>query len=37
MEAPKALSELTVEDVTVSATGSRGGTILKVPKVEAIM
>ncbi|KAG8167400.1 hypothetical protein KVR01_003089 [Diaporthe batatas] len=37
MEAPKALSELTVEDVTASATGSRGGTILKVPKVEAVM
>lgn len=35
--APKALSELTVEDVVASATGSRGGTILKVPKVEAIM
>jgi hypothetical protein len=37
VEAPKALSELTVEDVTASATGSRGGTILKVPKVEAMM
>lgn len=35
--APKALSELAVEDVVASATGSRGGTILKVPKVEAIM
>ncbi|KAF3767989.1 hypothetical protein M406DRAFT_338653 [Cryphonectria parasitica EP155] len=35
--APKALSELSVEDVVESATGSRGGTILKVPKVEAIM
>lgn len=35
--APKALSELAVEDVVSSATGSRGGTILKVPKVEAVM
>ncbi|KAJ4390809.1 Macrophage colony-stimulating factor 1 receptor [Gnomoniopsis smithogilvyi] len=35
--APKALSELAVEDVVASATGSRGGTILKVPKVEAVM
>ncbi|TPX07318.1 uncharacterized protein E0L32_010740 [Thyridium curvatum] len=37
IEAPKSLSELTVEDVVRSATGSRGGTILKVPKVEAVM
>ncbi|ROW15274.1 hypothetical protein VPNG_02930 [Cytospora leucostoma] len=37
LEAPKALSELAVEDVVQSATGSRGGTILKVPKVEACM
>lgn len=35
--APKALSEFSVEDVVDSATGSRGGTILKVPKVEAVM
>lgn len=35
--APKALSELAVEDVIASVTGSRGGTILKVPKVEAVM
>jgi hypothetical protein len=35
--APKALSELSVEDVVQSATGSRGGTILKVPRVEAVM
>jgi hypothetical protein len=35
--APKALSELSVEDVVQSATGSRGGTILKVPQVEAVM
>ncbi|KAJ9143905.1 Protein CSF1 [Coniochaeta hoffmannii] len=34
---PKALSELSVEDVVQSATGSRGGTILKVPRVEAVM
>ncbi|RNJ53407.1 hypothetical protein D7B24_001929 [Verticillium nonalfalfae] len=36
-EAPKTLSEITVEDVVARATGSRGGTILKVPKLEAIM
>ncbi|CAJ2512907.1 Uu.00g010260.m01.CDS01 [Anthostomella pinea] len=36
-EAPKVLSEISVENVVKSATGSRGGTILKVPKVEAIM
>ncbi|KAK4193771.1 protein CSF1 [Podospora australis] len=35
--APKTLSELSVEDVVRNATGSRGGTILKVPQVEAIM
>ena len=34
---PKALHELSVEDVVSSATGSRGGTILKVPRVEATM
>ncbi|KAI0850484.1 hypothetical protein F5Y00DRAFT_232354 [Daldinia vernicosa] len=37
VEAPKAVSEISVEDVVASATGSRGGTILKVPKVEAMM
>ncbi|KAK6206329.1 Macrophage colony-stimulating factor 1 receptor [Pestalotiopsis sp. IQ-011] len=37
VSAPKTVSELSVEDVVASATGSRGGTILKVPKVEAIM
>ncbi|KAI1373674.1 hypothetical protein F4677DRAFT_214672 [Hypoxylon crocopeplum] len=37
IEAPKAASEISVEDVVASATGSRGGTILKVPKVEAMM
>ncbi|KAH9883751.1 hypothetical protein F4778DRAFT_620709 [Xylariomycetidae sp. FL2044] len=36
-EAPKAANEIAVEDVVKSATGSRGGTILKVPKVEAMM
>ncbi|KAB5576417.1 hypothetical protein GE09DRAFT_1095635 [Coniochaeta sp. 2T2.1] len=35
--APKTLSELSVDDVVASATGSRGGTILKVPRVEAVM
>ena len=34
---PKTLSDLSVEDVVASATGSRGGTILKVPQVEAVM
>ncbi|KAK4456888.1 protein CSF1 [Cladorrhinum samala] len=33
----KTLSDLSVEDVVQSATGSRGGTILKVPRVEAVM
>ncbi|KAK3990033.1 protein CSF1 [Cladorrhinum sp. PSN332] len=33
----KTLSDLSVEDVVQSATGSRGGTILKVPQVEAVM
>jgi hypothetical protein len=35
--ATKVLGELSVEDVVQSATGSRGGTILKVPQVEAVM
>ncbi|EAQ88005.1 hypothetical protein CHGG_04624 [Chaetomium globosum CBS 148.51] len=35
--APRSVSELSVEDVVRSATGSRGGTILKVPQVEAVM
>lgn len=34
---PKSLGEISVDDVVDSVTGSRGGTILKVPKVEAIM
>ncbi|ERS97787.1 hypothetical protein HMPREF1624_05958 [Sporothrix schenckii ATCC 58251] len=34
---PKTIGELSVEDVVLSATGSRGGTILKVPRVEASM
>ncbi|ODA76749.1 hypothetical protein RJ55_08020 [Drechmeria coniospora] len=37
VEAPKTLSEMTVEDVVQRSTGSRGGTILKVPRVEAVM
>lgn len=37
MSAPKPASELSIEDVVASTTGSRGGTILKVPKVEASM
>lgn len=35
--APKSIGELSVDDVVLSATGSRGGTILKVPRVEAGM
>ena len=34
---PKTLGEVSVNDVVASATGSRGGTILKVPKVVATM
>ncbi|KAI2465566.1 hypothetical protein F4781DRAFT_20121 [Annulohypoxylon bovei var. microspora] len=37
VSAPKAVSEISVEDVVASATGSRGGTILKVPRVDARM
>lgn len=37
IELPRSIGELSVEDVVLSATGSRGGTILKVPKVEATM
>ncbi|GAB0134205.1 hypothetical protein EsDP_00002586 [Epichloe bromicola] len=36
-EAPKTMGEMTVEDVVKRSTGSRGGTILKVPRVEAVM
>ncbi|KAG6040705.1 hypothetical protein E4U41_007380 [Claviceps citrina] len=36
-EAPKTMNEMTVEDVVQRSTGSRGGTILKVPRVEAVM
>ncbi|KAF2963077.1 hypothetical protein GQX73_g10504 [Xylaria multiplex] len=36
-EAPRALKDIQVEHVVQNATGSRGGTILKVPKVEAVM
>ncbi|KAL8409694.1 hypothetical protein RB594_007952 [Gaeumannomyces avenae] len=32
-----AASDMSVEDVVLRATGSRGGTILKVPRVEAMM
>lgn len=35
--APKALGEVSVADVVAAATGSRGGTILKVPKLVAAM
>ncbi|KAL1628716.1 Macrophage colony-stimulating factor 1 receptor [Neofusicoccum ribis] len=34
---PRAVSELTVEDVVASATTAKGGTILRVPKVIAAM
>lgn len=37
VEAPRTLSEMRVEDVVERSTGSRGGTILKVPCVEAVM
>lgn len=37
VEAPRTLSEMLVEDVVERSTGSRGGTILKVPRVEAVM
>ena len=37
VEAPKSAEETSVEYVVASATGSRGGTILKVPKVDASM
>lgn len=36
-EAPKILSEISVADVVQRATGSRGGTILRVPRVAATM
>ena len=36
-EAPRALKDIKVEHIVGNATGSRGGTILKVPKVEAVM
>lgn len=36
-EAPRTLSEMRVEDVVERSTGARGGTILKVPRVEAVM
>ncbi|KAI1825534.1 hypothetical protein F4861DRAFT_537995 [Xylaria intraflava] len=36
-EMPRAVKDIQVEHVVQSATGSRGGTILKVPKVQAMM
>ncbi|KAI0398392.1 putative fermentation associated protein [Xylariaceae sp. FL0594] len=36
-ETPRAVKDIEVEHVVQNATGSRGGTILKVPKVEAVM
>ncbi|KAI0478182.1 hypothetical protein F4859DRAFT_478909, partial [Xylaria cf. heliscus] len=36
-EAPRSVRDIQVEHVVQNATGSRGGTILKVPKVEAVM
>ncbi|KAK5635135.1 hypothetical protein RRF57_010847 [Xylaria bambusicola] len=36
-EAPRTLKDIRVEHIVENATGSRGGTILKVPKVEAVM
>ncbi|PHH66802.1 hypothetical protein CDD81_5934 [Ophiocordyceps australis] len=36
-DAPKTLSDMGIQDVVQRATGSRGGTILKVPRVEAVM
>jgi hypothetical protein len=37
VEAPRTLNEISVDDVVQRATGSRGGTILKVPQVSAVM
>jgi len=37
IDLPKSVGDISVEDVVSNATSSRGGTILKVPKVEAIM
>jgi hypothetical protein len=36
-EVPRAVKDILVEHVVQNATGSRGGTILKVPKLEAVM
>ncbi|RKF57814.1 putative fermentation associated protein [Erysiphe neolycopersici] len=36
-ETSKSLGDISVEKVVSNVTGSRGGTILKVPKVEAVM
>ncbi|KOS17485.1 Protein CSF1 [Escovopsis weberi] len=37
VEAPKTLSEMSVDSVVQRSTGARGGTILKVPQVSATM
>ena len=37
IKAPKTLGDIAIEDVVASATGSQGGTILKVPKLIATM
>ena len=37
MNAPKTLDQVSIADVVIAATGSRGGTILKVPKLVATM
>lgn len=34
---PKSVGDVSVEDVVNAATGSRGGTILKVPRLQALM
>ncbi|KAI1818003.1 putative fermentation associated protein [Poronia punctata] len=36
-EVPRAVKDIEIEHIVQNATGSRGGTILKVPKVEAVM
>ncbi|KAI1425506.1 hypothetical protein F5Y12DRAFT_747102 [Xylaria sp. FL1777] len=36
-EAPRVFKDIQIKHVVENATGSRGGTILKVPKVEAVM
>ncbi|KAI0406823.1 hypothetical protein F4802DRAFT_595829 [Xylaria palmicola] len=36
-EPPRTVKDIQIEHIVENATGSRGGTILKVPKVEAVM